>query len=135
MPVRLTYATEFSISSTTADEKDLGNGNFKVITDDFGEGGTWKTLVSAGASDLQIVLDNVATARFLLLKSNPKLENDPAQSLDVKFNSVGNTPVPLKAPDSKKIAIMLLCTDGLTALYVSNAGSVDVELTVSVAGD
>jgi len=135
MAVRLTFGVEFSVSGTTADEKDLGNGDYSVRTDAAQEGGSWKTIVAAGASDQEIRLDNIANVIFLFLKLEPKEETDPVPELTVKVNDVGNTPFTLAPPSDRKTGMMLLTTNGLTALYVSNAGSEDVQLTVVAAGD
>jgi hypothetical protein len=135
MAVRVTWEVLFSISSTTADEKDLGNFQQKVRTDANEEGGAWKTIVASAAVDELIQLDNIATARFLVLKINNKGENDPAPEITVKFNNIANTPLTIKPPADKKIGMLVVTTDNLTALYVSNAGSYDAELTVAVAGD
>jgi len=133
--VRLTFEVLFSVSSTQADEKDLGNGEYSVRTDAAEEGGSWKTTVAAAASDLEIRLDNIANVIFLFLKLEPKEETDPIPEVTVKINDVANTPFTLKPPSDKKTGMMLLTTDGLTALYVSNGGTEDVKLTVVAAGD
>lgn len=135
MPVRLTLDLEFSVSSTTADEKDLGNGKFFLRTDAFGEGGTWKTTIVATTVDQQFILDNVAVGRFLLIRVHPVSENDPGQAISVKLNDTGNTAIEIVPPDDKKDGYFVITTDNLTALYVTNAGSVDVNLTIAVAGD
>jgi len=135
MAVRLTFKLDYSISSTQADEKDLGNVQFQVRTDSFAEGGSWKTVVGQGAADVRFYLDNIAVGRFLALRVSPVAEEHPAPELSIKLNDVGNTPLPLKPPDDSKVAVFMVTSDSLTALYVSNPGSYDAELTISVAGD
>jgi len=135
MAVRLTFKAEFSISSTMADEKDLGNGEYQVRTDSMNEGGTWRTRVADGATDQQINLDNIADAKWLYLRITPVVETDPSPTLSIKLDAVGNTPISLTSPTDKKEGMMMLTTTGLSALYVSNASGYAVDLTVSVAGD
>lgn len=133
--VRLTFKAEFSISSTPADEKDLGNGLYQVRTDAMSEGGTWRTRVADAETDWEVRLDNIADAKFLFLRLTKVEETDPAPAITFKLDDVGNTAVPLSAPSDSEEGMLLLTTDGLSALYVTNASGYAVDLTVSVAGD
>lgn len=135
MSVRFTVTVAYAVSSTVADEKDLGKGQTTVKTDAQESGGSWKTLVPAASTDLEVNLDNISDAKFLLLKTNPRNENDPAQEITVKLNLVGADAIPITPFADKKIGFFLVTTQGLSTIFVSNAGTVDVELTVVVAGD
>ena len=135
MPVRIRYKMEVGISSTSAEDKDLGNGIYEAVTDDFGEGGVRKFTLAASTTDLALDVGNVATARFVAIRSNAK---DPTQNpveITVKRNTVGNEAIPVTPMDSTKEGHFLLSTSGLTALFASNAGAVDMELTVFLSGD
>lgn len=134
MSVRLRYKIDVAVSSTEAEDRDLGNGSYEVVNDYEGEGGSWKTNLASGVTDEQIVLPNIADAKFLMVRITPKDPNaDPAQ-VDLKLNDVGNTAIPVVARANKE-GHFLLSTTGLTALYASNGGSVDMSLTVFAAGD
>lgn len=135
MAVKLTLTTDLSISSTTADEKDLGNIHKFFTSNAMGEGGSRKILVPGGTTDASIGLCDIATARFLMIITNPKNENDPSQEISIKRNSVGAEAILIKPFDDIKIGFFALTTDSLTDLFVTNPGSVDVELTIAVAGD
>lgn len=135
MAVRLTFKAEFSVSSTIADERDLGNGEYQVRTDSMNEGGAWKTTVPDLSTDLEIRLDNISNVRFLFLRLTTREETDPAPAVAIKFNSTMTTAIPLASPDDRKVGMMMLTTDGLSSLYVTNTSGYAVELTVSVAGD
>ncbi len=135
MPVRIRYHINIQISSTTAEEKDLANASLEVVTDSFGEGGVRKFTVIAGATDLQIGLDNVANTQFLAIRTNSKDPTlDPVQ-LSVKRNTTGNEAIPITPMPTTKEGHLLISTTGLTALFVSNAGAVDMELTAYNCGD
>ena len=69
MPVRVRYSATIELSSGIQEQKDLGNVAWSVVTDGLGEGGTWKTLVPAASTDLEIRLDNIANVNFLALKT------------------------------------------------------------------
>jgi len=135
MPVRIRYKIEISISSTPAEERDLGNVKYEIVTDKQGEGGGWKTLVAAGATDVQIPLDSIADVRFLALRTTVKDPNQTPSDIIVKFNSAmgeAHTIVPLQ--DIKE-GHFLISTEGITSLYASNPGAVDMEMTILAAGD
>lgn len=135
MPVRIRYKLEVSVSSTTAEEKDLANQKYEVVSDVQGEGGTWKSTLVAAAVNTQLQLGNVANAKLLVLRTNAK---DPTQTPgEVRFrrNLVTAEEIVVKPFTDQKEATMLLVTDGLTALFASNPGTVDMEVTVVGAGD
>lgn len=135
MAVRVRYKVEVSVSSTTAEEKDLGNVKYEVVDDAQGEGGTWKTVLAAASSNVQIQLDNIATARFLLFKTNAK---DPTQApgiVQIKKNSTGGEIMEIKPLGTNKEGHFLMSTDSITAIYASNPGAVVMELTVIACGD
>ena len=135
MAVRVNLDMTFSVSSTTADEKDLGNLKNALTSTAMGEGGSRKITLAAGVSDQEIELTNISTVRLLFVKVAPKAENDPGQAVTIKRNTVGGEAIEIKPFDDKKIGYFLLTTDSLTALFASNAGVIDVELTIMTAGD
>lgn len=132
---RVRYRIEASVSSTSAEEKDLGNLAFEVVNDESDEGGTRKTLLAAGATDVSVKLNEVSSAVFLLIKTNTQ---DPTQALgtiEIKKNAVGGEVteiVPL--PDATE-GHMLLSTSGITDLFASNPGTIPTYITVMGVGD
>jgi len=76
MSVRVRYKILASVSSTTAEEKDLANQQWEVLTDTQGEGGSWKTTMMPGDTDTPILLGNLAIARLLIVRTTAK---DPTQ--------------------------------------------------------
>ena len=136
MAVRVRYKIEVSVSSTSAEEKDLGNGKFEVVVDSQNEGGSWKTTLAAGATDVQIQLPNVASAKFILVRVNPKNPNDVAANVTLRKNNILWEAMVLAPLSTSKEAYWLTTTDSLTSLYATNgSGSVVMEISVFVAGD
>lgn len=135
MAVRVRYKVTVSISSTTAEEKDLANQTYEIANDALGEGGTVKYKVIAGATDLPIQFGQVASVKFLLIRTQAK---DPTQNpvaLTFKKNSNVGEAIVVAPLATEAEGHMLLSTDGITSLYVSNAGAVDMEVTLIMAGD
>lgn len=135
MPVRVRYKTEVFISSSMAGEEDLGKPIAYITNDLMGEGGTWKTTLVAGAVDQQLFLPNVASARFIWLRTNAK---DPTQTLTgilVRRNLVTNEQFPVDPLPGAKEAQWMQTTSALTALFASNPSVIDIEVTIGVAGD
>lgn len=135
MPVRVRAKVDTAISSTTAEEKDLGNKKYEVISDGLGEGGTWKTRINAGTTDLEVTLRDVTTASLLAISTNAVDPNQTPSSIGVKKNSAGGEETLIAPLSGTSQGLFLVTTTGLTALYVSNSGSVDMELIITVAGD
>lgn len=135
MTVRIRYKIEVAVSSSANEERDLGNIKLEQISDSQGEGGSWKTLLAAGDDDVLLQLGNVASGKFLFLRATPRDPTLPIGPVTIKLNSATNDPMTLARLSDLKEAHALLCTEGLTAVYVSNPGTSPVELTVFVAGD
>jgi hypothetical protein len=133
--VRLRYKIEVSVSSSSSEEKDLGNPSYTILHDSSGEGGTRKTTLAAGASDVSIMFNGVADAKFVLIKVNTVTSTDTLAGIEIKLNSTGGEVIDLvPVPDAKQ-AHMLLTTDGLTNLYASNPSAVAVEVVAIMVGD
>jgi len=135
MSVRIRYRIEVAVSSTTAEEKDLGNLKFEIVDDSQNDGGSWKTLLLAGTATTQIPLDSITTANFLMLKTNPKDPNQPASVINITKNSPTGEVVVVQPLGSNKEGHLVLSTSGITALYAANPGPTNMELTVVACGD
>lgn len=134
MTVRLRYKMYAAVSSSSAEENDLGNAKFEVVTDANNEGGIWKTTIAAGATET-IDLDNITTAKFLMLRFTP---NDPTQlmtAVSVTLNGTAVLPV-YPTPDAKE-ALLVLTSSGITSLTVANTdpSAVKLDIIVGVVGD
>jgi len=135
MPVRFRQGAQIGVSSTNAEEKDLGNLSWEVVTDALGEGGSWKTLVAAAETDLEIRLDNLAAAKFLALRTVAKDPTQDPVALAFKKDGVGGEVFTVEPLSGTKEGHFMITTSSITALYVTNAGTVDMEVTIVVAGD
>lgn len=134
MAVRVRYEVAAAVSSTTAEDKDLGNVKFEVVTDIPTKGGTWKTRLLAGQTDVQLYLDNITTAQLLIIRTTASDPNDTPVGISIKRNGTGAEAILIKPLSDLKEGIFLISTDSLTSLYATNAGSVDMDLTITVAG-
>jgi hypothetical protein len=134
MAIRVRFKQSVTVSSTSAEERDLGNSESLIVVDTLGEGGAMRFTIPASAVDLNVQHPQVATAKYLYLKAVAKDPTNTPVELLVKRNGSGNTAWPLTPVDGKE-AVMQLSTSGLTSLLVSNPGSIAMDLTVAMAGD
>lgn len=135
MSVRLRYKIEASVSSTSAEERDLGNVSYEVVDDDSGEGGVRKTLLAAGVTDVSVMLTEISDARFVLIRTNAKVATDTLGPIDIKKNGAGGEVTTIDPLPGATEAHMLLVTSGITDLLATNSGTVDTEITVMAVGD
>jgi hypothetical protein len=135
MAIRLRYKIELTVSSTIAEENDLGNVKYNVSFDSQNEGGSWKTLLAAGATDVELQLPNIADARFLAIRTTAKDPTLDPIEIAIKINGVGGEARKITPVTGTKEGFYLQTTDGITSVHATNAGSVDMELIVFAAGD
>lgn len=139
MAVRLTYGLNLGISSTENEERDLGDRNFQVASDDLEQGGSWKVTLPKSTTDKPIALANITEVRLLCLRTTAKDPTLPCPVVGMKVNSTGGSALPIRPigdGDNAKEGILIMSTEGITSLYLTNADTAtDVEVIVSVAGD
>lgn len=136
MTVRLRVKTSVQVSSQPQPEtKDLGDVPQELVLDTQGEGGAWKTTVPATTVDMLVTLPAVALARFLYLKTRPKIDTDDPVPLSIKFDSTLNPSIIVEAPSPLKEGVFMITHPGIASLFVTNTGGVDMLLTLVVAGD
>lgn len=128
MGIRVTLEVLVQLSENTQELKELGKSPpWRGTCDLLDEGGTWRQRIAAGASNVAIDLNGIATGRLLAIKSN--------QTITVKKNASGGEPWTIRAMGTGALdGIFLITTDGITSLYLSNAGSLPAEVTISLAG-
>jgi hypothetical protein len=136
MSIRLRYKLSVAVSSSQAEENDLGNTKYEVVSDSANEGGVWKTTVAAAAT-VTLNLDNIASAKFLMLRFTPK---DPTLVMTALVLTLNGTIVlppinPVGAAQDE--AIFMISTSGITAVQIANTdvAAVAVDVIVGVAGD
>lgn len=135
MAVRIRYKASAILSSTSAEERDLGNGNYEVVVDSQGEGWSGKVALAAGAVDVPIHLPPVASAKFLALRTTPKNPNDACHNVTIKKDSTLGEAIVIAPLSPTKEGFMMLTTSGIASLFASNPGSTAMDVTVHVAGD
>jgi tRNA G26 N,N-dimethylase Trm1 len=133
--VRIRYKLEVSVSSTTAEDKDLGNHSYLVIADGATEGGSRKVRLAAGATDVEISMNEIATAKLIAIRTNAVNANSTPGTIELKKNAIGGEVIEIVPMTGASEGHMLLSTDSVTALYASNPGSVDMEFTLILVGD
>jgi hypothetical protein len=135
MSVRVRYKIEVAVSSTSAEERDLGNARWEVVTDVQGEKGGGKFTLAAGSTNVSIALGNVSTARLLVIRTTSKDPNQDPVDITIRRNLVGNEAIVIRPLSDAKEGHYVCSTDSMTALFATNAGATDMELTIFVVGD
>jgi hypothetical protein len=134
MSIRLRYKVSVAVSSSQAEENDLGDVNYEVVTDSPNEGGAWKTTLAA-ATTMTLNLDDITTAKFLMLRMTPK---DPTQVMTAVGLTINGVALPALYPiGDMNESIFMMTTSGITAVVLANTdpSAVPVDVIVGVAGD
>lgn len=134
MAIRVRYSISAAVSSTTAEERDLGNLKMEVVTDVETKGGAWKTVLPASTTNLELKIDNLAQIHLLFIRTTSSDPNVAPVSITLKRNSTGAEAIEIKPLGDAKEGHLLLTTNGLTSLYASNSTSTEMILTVLAVG-
>lgn len=134
MGVRVRYSLSGAVSSTTAEERDLGNVKWEIVTDSETKGGTWKTLLPALSVDVQLQIDNISTIQLLIIRTNSKDPNQTPNGITIKRNTNVAESILIQPLGDALEGHLMISTDSLTAVYASNPGPADMELTIIAAG-
>lgn len=128
MGVRVTFEVLVQISENTQEFKELGKSPpWRGTNDLLDEGGTWRQKIVAGATDVLVDLNGLANGRLLAIKTS--------QTITFKKNSAGGEAWTVRPLGTGALdGVFYATTDGITSLYFSNAGSLDAEVTISLAG-
>jgi len=128
MAVRVSFQVELSISESTESLSELGKTcPCKGKTDVLDNGGTWRQRILAGATDVEIDMNGLSNGRLIAIKSN--------QEISIKKNSnagEAGTIRPLGVGATE--GVFVVTTDGITSIFVTNAGGLDAEVTFSFGG-
>lgn len=135
MAIRVRVQTGVHISSTSAEERDLGSVEVEAVCDTQKDGGSWKITLAAGATNVSAQLSELAECRVLHLRTRPVTATDTPGTVTVKRNGTGAEAWPVEPLPTTKQGLLMITTSGLTALYLTNPGTVAMEVTVSAVGD
>lgn len=128
MAVRVKFELDLQISENSQGQKELGKTAPWCGTNDLQDnGGSWRQRFDAGVTDIEVDLNGLVTGHLIAIKTD--------QEISIKKNTaVGEawtiTPLGVGATDG----IFMITTDGVTSLFITNAGSLDAEVTFSIAG-
>lgn len=134
MSVRVRYSVLSAISSTPAEERDLGNSYWQIVTDVIAKGGSWRTIVPAGSSGILLQLDNISTINLLVIRTVSSDPNQLPVPVTIQINSLTAPALTIAPLGDSQEGHFLMSTAGVTALYASNAGGVDMMLSLICAG-
>lgn len=135
MAVRIRYKAEIVVSSSSAEEKDLGNQKYEVANDEQNEGGSWKTVLAAAATNVVLNLGNVALARFISIRTSAKDPTLTPGIVRIRLGDIGADEVGIQPMGTSKEGLMILTCEDVDSIYASNPGSVIMDVIVSAAGD
>lgn len=128
MAVRVKFEIDLQVSENAQGQKELGKtAPWTGTNDQMDNGGTWRQRIDAGATDVLVDLNGLANGRLIALKSS--------EEISVKKNSAGGEAWTIKPLGTGATdGVFMVTTDGVTALYLTNAGSLDADVTFSVVG-
>ena len=128
MSCRVTFEVLVQISENHLELKELGKSPpWRGTCDLNDDGGTRKQKLISGATDVQVDLNGLVNGRMLAIKTN--------QEISFKRNSTGGEPWTVRPMGfGAHEGVFFATTDGITALYFSNSGDLDAEVTISLAG-
>jgi hypothetical protein len=78
----------------------------------------------------------IAVARFVAIRTTAVDPNDDPVEITIKRNTVLNEAIEVgPVPDTKEGYLLLTSSTGITAIFASNPGTVDMNVTLVAAGD
>lgn len=136
MAVRVRYKLDTSVSSSSAEERNLANTSFSVVNDALGEGGSWMTTLAGAATDQQLFIPNIADVKLLVVRTTSKDPTLPLPSVTIKKNSALGEAITLVPLSGSKEALFMITTSGLTSLFATNGSATTVvNVLVIASGD
>ena len=136
MAARLRYILTIGISSSTAEDNDLGKGKADQVTDGYNEGGSWTTLVAKLTTDVQLQMPNIASVAFLAIRTVSRDTTLSPVQISIKRNSTLGEAIPITPLTGTKEGIFMISTSGLTSLFATNASATtDMDVRVYALGD
>lgn len=134
--MRARYSLKVQLSSEPSPEdKDLGNLASEVVDDSFAEGWSGTSVLAAGATNVQLDLRTLASLKFLYIRTRAVDDLDTPSVVTISLNSTGGEAHSVLPIGEAREGHFLYTTEGVTAVYASNPGSVDMKLTLAVVGD
>ena len=128
MAIRVKFELDLQLSEGSQGQKELGKtAPWTGTNDQQDNGGTWRQRIDAGATDVLIDLNGLANGRLIALKTS--------QEISIKKNASGGEAWTIRPLGTGAVdGVFMITTDGITSLYITNAGGLDAEVTFSIAG-
>jgi hypothetical protein len=125
----INYSVHLDLSSTVAGAKDLADVDFAGSSSGPTLNGVRKIRLAPAEANVAVDLGHgVAAARLLAIQA-------PGKGVDAKLNGTGNTPLPVVALPGATLGHLLMSTDAVTSLYLTNKDADNaVEVIVAIAG-
>lgn len=133
MSVRGRLKVQIAISSTTAEDRDLGNGSYEVVTDLPDDGGSWKIKLPASTVNLPVALGNVSSATFLGIRAVTLNPTDVPVDIILRKNSTSGEAWTI-SPINNQEGWFVSSTDTITSIFLSNPGAIDMQVSIFLLG-
>lgn len=122
--MRLRLRVQAFVSTSVAEENDVASVDRGLVSDDFQEGGAVRVRVAGGATNLAVALPAVANAGFVLIRTEAVDDTLAPVPLTVRLNDPTASPITIEPIGTDRRGFFLVTTDGVTAIYLSNADPV-----------
>jgi hypothetical protein len=122
---RIDLSIAYSLSSLV-NEKDLGKVDQVLSIEDKTSTMHATTTIEADQEDVELVLDGVTACHFLAIRTNAEV--------DVKLDAKVNTPFTICPISTEKLGMFMICTCGVTKLFITTKTS-PVQLLITAVGD
>jgi len=133
--MRTRLKLSIAMSSTNAEDRDLGNGMYEVVTDSLEVGGSVKMTLVASEEGTLVYSAGSAASRIVVVRTTPRDPTQAAARVALHFNAPGNIdPVIVTPVGDAREGLFAGMLDGVTSIYASNLDDVDTHVTVFVAG-
>lgn len=128
MGIRIKFVLDVSLSENSAGGKDLGSTpSWTGTNDNMDDGGTFRRRFAGSSTDVLVDLNGLSTGRFIAIKTT--------QTITIKKNATSGEAWTIQALGTGATdGIMIITTNGVTALYISVPGTTAAEVTFSLAG-
>lgn len=134
--MRLRVNLAVYLSSTAAEENDISNTTRQLLMDGFDEGGAQRVKVPVSTTNMEVTLRGLAGAGFIFLRSLAVDDTLTPVTLQIRLGDSSNDPIALTPMGTSKEGVMLLTTESVDSIYVTNTSTtVAMYLHIVSVGD
>lgn len=137
MGIRIKNRIETKLFKDSYEQNNFGYDIIEITSDSFTEGSSTLCKVPAGATDIQVTFPFLADIRVLNIFTKAIDSTQTPATIGVKFNLNTNDQIAIIPVVStlSKTGFLSLTTSGISTLFISNLGSIDMYVMFIVAGD